>query len=233
MRALVISHDPSEVAGRVGLRLEQHGYRLEVLTVCEDTDRPVSHTPFPDPGRYDLVVAMGAPWSVYDSATIGTWIGRECTFVREVHERGVPYLGICFGAQVLSAALGGTVEPAPRPELGWVSVDTDDPDVVATGPWFQWHQDRFSVPAGAKEIARNDVGPQAFRMGRSLGVQFHPEVDAALLRSWLPADAPLDPLFDQLGVDPESVIEQAAGEAERARRDTERLVDAFLHIATT
>src|SRR5690606_9283751 len=105
MRALVISHDPSEVAGRVGLRLEQHGYRLDVFTVCDDADDPVSHRPFPGPDRYDLVVAMGAPWSVYDTATIGTWIGRERDFVRAVHDRGVPYLGICFGAQVLAAAL--------------------------------------------------------------------------------------------------------------------------------
>lgn len=233
MRALVTSHDPSEVAGRVGLRLEQHGYRLDVFTVCDDADDPVSHRPFPGPDRYDLVVAMGAPWSVYDTATIGTWIGRERDFVRAVHDRGVPYLGICFGAQVLAAALGGTVEAAPRPELGWVDVDTHDADLVAPGPWFQWHQDRFRLPVGAQELAHNDVGPQAFRIGRSLGVQFHPEVDAALLRAWLPADAPLDPLFEQLGVDPECLIEQTAAQADRARRDTERLVDGFLRAVTT
>ncbi|HEX7096098.1 MAG TPA: type 1 glutamine amidotransferase [Acidimicrobiales bacterium] len=227
-RALVVSHDPSEVAGRVGLCLERRGYGLDVFVVCPDADRPVSHTPFPDPGAYDIVVVMGAPWSVYDTATIGTWIGRELDFVRSAHERGVPYLGICFGAQVLAAALGGDVHPAPRPEVGWGTVETTAPELIAPGPWFQWHRDRFTVPAGARELARNDVGSQAFRVGRSLGVQFHPEVDGELLRSWLPADAPVDPIFDEAGVDPARLLDETDRHAEASRPNVERLVDGFL-----
>jgi GMP synthase-like glutamine amidotransferase len=228
VRALVISHDPTEQPAVVGARLARHGYDLEVFVVCDAVDDPVSHRPFPALDGVDVVVAMGAPWSVYDEVAIGSWIGRELAFVREVHERGVPYLGVCFGAQVLSAALGGTVEPAPRPELGWCHVETTVPEVIAGGPWFQWHGDRFSLPAGAAELARNDVGVQAFRMGRSVGVQFHPEVDVALLTGWLDDGEPLDPLFAQLGVDPHELLVHAKALSATTADRAHRLVDWFL-----
>jgi GMP synthase-like glutamine amidotransferase len=229
VRALVISHDPSEEAGLVGACLEQRGFRLEPFVVCESTEQPVSHRPFPSIDGIDLVVAMGAPWSVDDTATIGSWIGRELDFVRAVHRRAVPYLGVCFGAQVLAAALGGRVERAPHPELGWVRVQSARPEAIAPGPWFQWHRDRFVAPPGAVELARNDAGVQAFRIGQSVGVQFHPEVDAALLQRWLGDDGEVpDALFTELGVDPRDVLADARRADERNGRDTAQLVDWFL-----
>ena len=41
------------------------------------------------------------------------------------------------------------------PEIGWHQVGTDAPDLVPGGPWFQWHFDRFDVPPGGVELARN------------------------------------------------------------------------------
>jgi GMP synthase-like glutamine amidotransferase len=227
MRALVVSHDPSERPALVGRRLEEHGIELDVFVVCDDSGDPVSHRPFPTLDGVDVLVAMGSPWSVYDDA-IASWIGREIDLVREAHDRGIPYLGVCFGGQVLAAALGATVEPAPRPELGWCPVETSAPDAIAEGPWFQWHGDRFTLAAGASELARNDVGVQAFRMGRSVGVQFHPEVDLTLLASWIGEGEPPDPLFAQLGVEPASLLEATAQLAARTQVNTNRLVDWFL-----
>ena len=94
-------------------------------------------------------------------------------------------LGICFGGQLLAAALGGSVERAPTPEIGWLRVDTDDAALVPAGPWFQWHQDRWTPPARAREVARTPLASQAFVLGRSLAVQFHPELTAAQLEGWL------------------------------------------------
>jgi GMP synthase-like glutamine amidotransferase len=227
MRALVISHDPSERPALVGARLEAHGFELDVFVVCDDAGDAVSHQPFPSLDGVDVVAAMGSPWSVYDPA-IESWIGREIALVREAHERGIPYLGVCFGGQVLAAALGAGVERAPRPELGWCTVESAAPEVVAEGPWFQWHGDRFALPDGATELARSDVGVQAFQMGRSVGVQFHPEVDLALLSSWIGGGEPLDPLFAQLGVDPTDLLTTTAQLAPRAQAHTDRLVDWFL-----
>src|SRR5690606_17499247 len=114
----------------------------EVFVVCDDVDEQVSDRPFPSHDGVDLVVAMGAPWSVYDTDRIGSWVGRELGLVREAHQRAIPYLGVCFGGQLLAAALGGSVERAPRPELGWLMVESTTAS-IAPGPWFQWHGDRF------------------------------------------------------------------------------------------
>jgi GMP synthase-like glutamine amidotransferase len=178
----------------------------------------------------DVVVAMGAPWSVYDDATIGSWIGREIAFVRDVHERGIPYLGVCFGGQVLAAALGGQVERAPRSELGWCLVGTTAAPAVADGPWFHWHSDRFTLPPGADALAANEVGVQAFRVGRSVGVQFHPEVDADLMASWLLDGGPPDPLFAELGVEVADIMTTTSSLAAVSMQNAHRLVDWFLSL---
>jgi GMP synthase-like glutamine amidotransferase len=74
------------------------------------------------------------------------------------------------------------------PEIGWYDVDSDHPDLVPSGPWFQWHFDRWTLPPGATEIARTANSSQAFVLGRALALQFHPEIDTALLDLWLAED---------------------------------------------
>ena len=225
VRGLAVEHDPTGHAARVGEALERRGVELEPFRVVADVGNPISHREFPDPANYDLIVVLGAVWSVYDDARIGTWIHRELDFVRRAHDRGSAVLGVCFGGQVLSAALGGTVSRAPAPEFGWLRVDTDEPDGLAAGPWFQWHYDRFTVPDGADEIARNATGPQAFRTGRSLGLQFHPEVDGALLADWIGFGA------EELrahGVDIDALAAETADIEPEAVDRTQRLVDWFL-----
>ena len=225
MRGLAVEHDPTGHAALVGEALERRGVELEPFRVVADTTNPTSDRAFPDARDYDLVVVLGAVWSVYDDATIGSWIHRELDFVRRAHDAGKPILGICFGGQVLSAALGGTVSRAPVPEFGWLTLDSDAPGGLSPGPWFQWHYDRFTVPDGATEIARNANGPQAFRRGRSLGLQFHPEVDRALLAEWLVIGG------DELrthGVDPDAMAAETARLEPAASRRTQRLVDWFL-----
>ena len=65
-----------------------------------------------------------------------------------------PVLGLCYGGQVLAAVLGAEVGPAPMPELGWRTIETDDPELVPAGPWLEWHYERFCTPPGATELAR-------------------------------------------------------------------------------
>jgi GMP synthase-like glutamine amidotransferase len=76
------------------------------------------------------------------------------------------------------------VERGRLPEIGGYDVTTDRPDVIASGPWLQWHYDVVTVPPGAEELARSAVGPQAWRLGRSLAVQFHPEATESMLARW-------------------------------------------------
>ncbi|MFB6931314.1 type 1 glutamine amidotransferase [Streptomyces chartreusis] len=228
MRALIIRHDHASSAGHVGERLSQRGYQPTVVTVVPERHH---HTPdipfdFPSPKSWDLVVSLGAPWSVYDTSTIGSWIGGELDLLRYAHHLDIPVLGICFGAQALAVALGGSVEPADRPEIGWVEVATDAPSLIAPGPWFQWHFDRCVLPPGAVELARNDIGPQAFRAGRALGVQFHPEVTADVVRAWL--DLGGRDQCEKHNVDADALLRSTAAIEQAAERRAHQLVDAYL-----
>ncbi|WP_371665138.1 MULTISPECIES: type 1 glutamine amidotransferase [unclassified Streptomyces] len=228
MRALVIQHEHVSAPGLVGDRLVQRGYELTLLTVVPEERH---HTPdvqfdFPEADGWDLVVSLGAPWSVYDETTVGSWIGGELALLRMAHHLGIPVLGICFGAQALTTALGGTVEAAPRPEIGWTGIDTDDPALIPPGPWMQWHHDRCVPPPGARETARNTVCTQALRMGNSLGVQFHPEATPAVVRRWV--DFGGAEQCARLGIDPEELVERSRAMEPVARENAYRLVDAFL-----
>jgi GMP synthase-like glutamine amidotransferase len=155
---------------------------------------------WPDPCGADAVVALGSGRSVHASSD--AWIAAELRFLRGAHEAGVPILGICFGGQALAAALGGTVSAAPQVEIGWIDVEGDE---GYSGRWFTWHEDVFTLPPGARELARASSGPQAFAVGASVGLQFHPEVTPAIVDGWLRGDG------------------SAVAEPEPLRRETERL----------
>ena len=64
----------------------------------------------------------------------------------------------------------------------------DHHDLIPAGPWFEWHFDRWTLPPGATEIARTPSTSQAFALGRAVALQFHPELDPALLELWLDDD---------------------------------------------
>ncbi|MEV5709952.1 gamma-glutamyl-gamma-aminobutyrate hydrolase family protein [Actinoallomurus sp. NPDC052274] len=228
MRTLLIGHDHTSRPGHIGDYLLANGHDTSEFPIVP---AELFHTPavsviFPNPTDWELIICFGAPWSVYDTSTLGEWIGAELAFLRAAHEADVPILGICFGAQALAAALGGGVTPAPRTELGWTIVDTDDPDLIAPGPWLESHSDRCVLPPGAREVARTDVGPQAFRVGRSLGLQFHPEVTADLLTEWM--DVGGAEHARHIGVDPEALIVETAARENVTREQAYRLMDVFL-----
>lgn len=230
MRALFVQQDHVSPVGPVGDALAGRGYDIEELPVVPEDrfDRPDVEVTFPDPAAYDVVVPMGAPWSVYDEATIGTWLRPEVEFLRRAHVAGVPVFGICFGGQALALALGGEVREAPAPEVGWVTVDTDLPELVEPGPWFQWHHDRWADPPGVISFARTPLAPQAFRAGRSLALQFHPEMTVAMFKGWL-GNGGAEQLRG-IGVDDEALLARTRAEEPAAVARAHRLVDRFLSL---
>jgi GMP synthase-like glutamine amidotransferase len=228
MRALVIQHDHVSPPGPVRDQLERRLFDVVEHQVVPEADfgRPGVSAAFPTVTEFDLVVAMGAPWSVYDHDLIGSWVEPELQLLREADTAGVPTLGICFGGQLLAAAHGGVVERSPRHELGWVSVETDQPALVAPGPWFQWHLDRWQLPPEATEIARNPVASQAFVLRRNLAVQFHPELTPSMLQGWLHNGGRLQ--VEALGSVEKELVEATAREASAAEARTHALVDAVV-----
>jgi GMP synthase-like glutamine amidotransferase len=229
-RALVLHHDANSDAGLVGRALDEHGIERVEHFVCTELDSPIAAGPFPPLVGIDLVVALGSRWSVYDRANIGGWIDDELELLREADRLGIATLGICFGAQALAAAHGGDVTVSPTPEVGWYEVDSSCA-AVATAPWFQWHFDRFSVPPGAELLARSPASPQVFRLRRNLGLQFHPELDRALLELWLVNDR-AD--IEAAGLEPDRLLEETDRLAPEAWPHTRRLVAWFLDdVAST
>jgi GMP synthase-like glutamine amidotransferase len=230
MRVLFIQQDHMSPTGPVGEAFADHGFDVqEFLVVPEEHFRaPSVEVAFPDPLAFDTVVAMGAAWSVYDQDRIGAWIGDELDFLRRAHHAGVPVLGICFGGQALAAALGGRVVRAERPEIGWTTVETSQPDLIEPGPWFQWHADRWVLPEGLRALARTEAAEQAFTAGRSMGVQFHPELTPQMLGGWLDNMGREHALA--LGTDPDQLVAETDARAAEARARARRLVAAFLAL---
>lgn len=229
MRAVFLQHDPGSEPGLVGDALADHGFTIDLVGMSDRIEDGTWNGTFPDLDGVDLVVPLGAIWSLYDTSQVGSWIERELALLRDADARGVPVLGICFGGQALAAAHGGQVAASAHPEIGWVTLDTDDPDLIPEGPWMQWHSDGFTVPPDAVEVARNDVGPQAFRLRRNLGVQFHPEVDEDNVRTWidLGGEASIAALT-AAGTTADEVLTDARANRQRAETDVATLVARFL-----
>lgn len=233
MRALFLQHDHLSPPGPVAERFAHRGYAITETVVVAPENFHAPNTPFdfPDPRDFDALVVMGAPWGAWDDETIGSWLLPEIEWLREADDLGVPVFGICFGGQLLARAHGGSVARAPKPEIGWTSIWTQEPELVGSGPWFHWHYDRWQVPPGARELARNSVASQAFVLRRNLAVQFHPELTAAGLQGWLENGGRAGVIAD--GQDPEILYQHTLAEGEDAGRRAHELVDAFLDRVAT
>jgi GMP synthase-like glutamine amidotransferase len=213
-RALLLQHGDYGPPGLLAEWLDERG-------IAYDLHRTYVGVPMPaDPSGYAFVVSLG-----YDrnpNETDEPAVAAELVLLRRAVELDVPVLGLCFGGQALAAVLGGRVETAPEPEVGWTTIETDEPELVPPGPWLEWHFERFTTPPGATEIARTDRATQAFRHGRHLGVQFHPETTVEIVEQWRESDR------ERVGdVDIDATPERRAA----ARDATFTLFDGFLERA--
>ena len=173
----------------------------------------------------DLFVHLGSSWSVYWEG-VAAPVGAEVALMHHVVKRGVPLLGICFGAQVLSYAFGGVVERAKRIEIGWHDVVAPVKSSVLAGRWMQWHYDSFTAPEGFDVLAVNEAGVQAIHRGRCLGVQFHPEATEAMVSKWVSGDGVAE--LAVLSISPSELLEQTRHETSRTVDATRQLLQWFL-----
>ncbi len=216
LRALVIQHEEPTPGGHVNGWLEERGADQDVYRIdIEERD--------PDPREYSMIVSLGSEFAAFDDSV--PWLEREKQLLVNATRADVPVLGICFGGQLLARVLGGESFRGTS-EIGWLPVSSRDESLVPAGPWFQWHFDSFTLPPAAKLIANSPVGPQAYSVGRSLGVQFHPEVTPEIMDSWVAA---YRHELDQEGVDPDDLLEETHRHAEQNRDSAWRLFDGFLH----
>lgn len=206
--ALIIRHVPYEGVAGFLPPIEAAGYEVERIDVC---DPQFASRDLVGP---DLLIMMGGPMSLYDSAQ-HPWIPCQLRRLERRLAADRPTLGVCLGAQMIAAALGARVFRGPRPEIGFAPLT-----LLASGrdgplrhlgeqAVLHWHSDTFDLPEGAELLASTPAyAHQAFRWGRGvLGLQFHAE----------------------MGLDPriEGWIEQTGEGLDEAGTDAERIRDEY------
>jgi GMP synthase-like glutamine amidotransferase len=224
MRVAVVRHHEEDSAGFIADAFEARGAELSTVLFPKEG-------PLPDLAGLAHIVVLGSTSSVYDDGAARAWIDEDLAWLRRADAAGVPVLGICFGAQLLAAAFGGLVEDAGAQEIGWVTIDSADPGLIPPGPWMEFHHDRCLPPAQATVLARNALGVQAFRLGRHLAVQFHPEVDGEQFRLWLDSGARTE--ISEVGLDPDRLLAQTIAEEPAAKARADQLVASALRVAGT
>ncbi len=187
MKVLILMHDREEDAGTIQTYLDERGAETRIA-------RLYAGEPLPgDALRFDAVVSMGGPMNVYEDDKY-PYLKEETEFLARCFREGLPVLGICLGAQLMARAAGAKVTRAPREETGWYTVTLTDagrndpffqglPDAFTV---FQLHGDTFDIPGNAALLATSETcRNQAFRIGNSLALQFHLEIQADKLAVWL------------------------------------------------
>ncbi len=164
MRALLIANTGDADAGYVGSRFADFDFEFRHLP----REYPAQ---WPTLDGIDLVLLLGSEWSVY-WGDMSKSVQAESELIGETHRRGIPLFGICYGAQIMASALGGSAERAKKCEIGWHEVVTTPTYALLGGLWLQWHCDTFTPPPGAEVLALSDAGPQALRIGRSFATQY-------------------------------------------------------------
>ena len=216
-RALVIEHERPTPAGLIEPWLEERGAQVETLRIDEEDPHDL------DPRDYGVIVSLGSEFGAYEDSI--EWISHEMDLFRDAMSADVPILGVCFGGQLLARTLGGKVFRSDKEEIGWLPVGTRDPELIPDVPWFQWHFDTFTVPAGSHVVAENEVGPQAFTIGRNFGLQFHPEITTEIMDEWVRV---YRHELDEHGVDPDALLEETYRLNESSRAASRKLLDTFL-----
>jgi len=187
-RALVFQHFNDDTPGRIGALLEAMDIRCDIVALHRGDEIPTL-------APYDAMLVLGGTQQAWEEEEF-PWLRSEKQAIREwVSERAKPYFGICFGHQLLAAALGGEVGYASAPEIGVTTIEIAGED--GTHPFMaglggsrqvmQWHSAEVKgLPPQAIALATSTVSPiQAMAVdSHAIGVQFHCEWTLERIRHW-------------------------------------------------
>ena len=157
----VLSHrDVAAELGHLGTWLEARNTRVSRLFREDSLQIPDA----------DALIVLGSPTSVAEGHC-QTAARQEIELVASWIADDRPFLGVCFGAQALACAAGGSVRRMDHTFRAYTEVETEHPNLE--GRWSVWHEDAISAPGEA--IASLLHADAVFRVGRAWGVQPHVE----------------------------------------------------------
>ena len=179
---LVILHQEHSTPGRVGNALQKLRYTLDVRRPRFGDALP------PTMAEHAAAIIFGGPMSANDE---DDYIRREIDWIGVPLREKKPFLGICLGAQLCAKHLGAKVsqDPNGHAEVGYYPIRPTEAGLAVVEIWpeyvYQWHREGFDLPAGTELLAQGDTFEvQAFRLGRTFALQFHPEVTHAMMHRW-------------------------------------------------
>ncbi len=157
--------------------------------------RVYENEPFVGVDEFDMLAVMGGPMNIYEYDK-HPWLTSEKQFIEETIKAGKLVIGVCLGAQLIADVLGAKVYKNKESEIGWFNVSLTkeaEQSRIFSGsekefPVFQWHGDTFSIPVGARPLAKSIAcANQAFEYndGRVLALQFHLETTQTSMNALL------------------------------------------------
>ena len=226
MKLTILRNDAQVPAGHIERVARDRALDVDLVRLDAGDD-------VPSVDSVDAVVVLGGEMGAYDVDRF-PYLAAEKQFLVDAVDAGVPVLGVCLGCQLLADALGGRAYPGERPEVHFGPLDPVSPDPVVDalidGPTLSMHQDTWDPPDGATVLARTDRYPQAFRYGSSLGIQPHPEVDSAIVKSWLTHGAGVA-VAVRAGADPEAVMDDFTARDDEVAAVADRFFGAWIDEA--
>lgn len=180
MHVLVLQHIDGEHPAAFGDHIAAAGDTMVVVRLHRGEKIPNLEV-------FDAMIVMGGPMDVWETVE-NPWLIAEKAAIAQWVGAGRPYLGICLGHQLLIDAMGGECAMMKTPEIGILSIDHEIEGLPTPLPVMQWHGvEAVSLPENATVLGSNAACKvQAVRVGnRAWGVQFHPEIQAGLVTTWM------------------------------------------------